>query len=470
MPATDLTDALRAPVEETTQDVPGQVPEKILPDIPNTINQDPPHKAPEAPLENMPQHIPDNEADNTPDLPPKGEHQDIPSQPPIDDATQVWPSNDLASEKAHASHHEIFSSSTFDKKFFYIDMGEFQTMNPNIIPHPTLEDTWIVVAQQIMKEKMKFAELICNAVFQGNVLRCTHPPSTLPVTTTKGGRCEGDISYFNAISGPRDARVFLGPSGPYIIYGSNSEFTCLGQFIQDLRSLAPDWNMDPQRQSGVVFAHETELQRPPPWQTLEKNWFLFWDASGQMHVHHDIAPKRSFAQLDPDGSVGHDLGPSAGLWDEKCTRKFMPQLPPKLESIHQATNSLRITFCRRADPTCVPNESNTFIFIIYQHKTYYHYHSVYEPYVILFQQRAPYEIYAMSRRPIWIHGRERHPERDTSDMFYVTSMNWKQQGLNYHGYLDDVLMLAFGVEDERAAGIDVRAEDLLGDLGLCNEP
>ena len=42
--------------------------------------------------------------------------------------------------------------------------------------------------------------------------------------------------------------------------------------------------------------------------------------------------------------------------------------------------------------------------------------------------------------------------------------------MKYHGYLDDVLYIAFGIEDERTGGIDVRARDLLGNLGLCSEP
>jgi hypothetical protein len=54
-------------------------------------------------------------------------------------------------------------------------------------------------------------------------------------------------------------------------------------------------------------------------------------------------------------------------------------------------------------------------------------------------------------------------------MVYITSMNWKEQGRNYVGYLDDVLMLGFGIEDRRSAMMDVTAGDLLKNLGLCSE-
>lgn len=120
---------------------------------------------------------------------------------------------------------------------------------------------------------------------------------------------------------------------------------------------------------------------------------------------------------------------------------------------------------------------------IFHHKTYYDFHGIYEPYLLLLNQTAPFQIHAMSQRPFWIHGRaaltketgslqyvdrqdENIPEGHT-EMFYVTSISWKSHAQKYHGYLDDVLFLAFGIEDTRSGAIDVRAEDLLQDLGFC---
>ena len=372
---------------------------------------------------------------------------------------------DLSSEHTETSHHEIFSLSTTDKKFFLVDFHELNAINPNIIPHPTLNDTWIVVAQRRNdNSSLKFVEIFCNAVFKDGALHCLHHPNILPVAATVGGKCIGDFGYVNAIVGPHDARVLYGPEKPFIVYGSNSQFTCLGQFIQDFRVLVDDWE---DMAGDTDYRFGTDLQRPGKWSVMEKNWFPFWDSAGQMFLHYDVAPKRVFAQVKPDGSVGRDVAPLAAKLDDQCMTKYMPQVAPTQESIHQATNSLKITLCRRADKLCIANESNTFIFTIFQHKKYYNFHSEYEPYVMMFQQRAPFEIYAMSRHPIWIHGREKHTDNHNSDMFYVTSMNWKQRDRRYHGYLDDEIFLAFGIEDERTGGMDVLAGDLLGDLGLC---
>lgn len=382
------------------------------------------------------------------------------------------------------THNEIFSVSTTDETYFPIDFGEEKTLNPNIIPHPTLQDTWIVVAQRRPDEQGKSslrAELVCNARFEYERLVCIDPPGILPIAATSGDKCVGDLAYFALNSGPHDARVFYGPEAPYTTYGSNSAFSCFGQWIQDLRSLV-EWPATEAITFFDKYQSGTELQRPAPYGVMEKNWFIFWDQVGDTYVHHDVYPARVFARLEEDGSVGSDLAPLARESDERCMARYIPLVAEELESIHQATNSLSITLCRRADPTCIPNDSNTYIFTIFQHKSYYFFHSVYEPYVMVFKPTSPFEIYGISSKPIWIHGRgkagesprpkgsefESLEEWNETEMFYVTSMSWKTQGQKYHGYIDDVLFIAFGIEDERTAGIDVVAGDLLRDLGLCS--
>jgi hypothetical protein len=64
-------------------------------------------------------------------------------------------------------------------------------------------------------------------------------------------------------------------------------------------------------------------------------------------------------------------------------------------------------------------------------------------------------------------GREEYIPEGHTEMFYMTSMSWKRHDQKYHGYLDDVMFLAFGIEDTRAGAIDVLAGDLLQDLAYC---
>lgn len=390
---------------------------------------------------------------------------------------------DLATydEKLAETHVQLFSTSTKNGKYFPIDFGSREAINPNIIPHPSLDDTWVVVAMQqksSLKNSVFFAELVCNAAFKNDKLTCIDPPLMMPIAATSGDKCTGELSFFVNNVGPHDARVFFGPKAPYTIYGSNSRFTCFGQWMQDFRMLT-DWGYEPYVDGK--YRQATELQRPAPWHAVEKNWFIFWDSQGKMYAHYDISPRRVFAELQWDGSVGPDLASIAGLSDEQCMNRYMPQVGPELESIHQATNSLSITLCKRSDPLCQPNESNTFIFTIFQHKTFYSFHSVYEPYVMLFKQNSPFQVHAISQKPLWIHGRGKPGERipyamsdedakawNQTEMFYATSMSWKTKGGKYHGHIDDTLFIAFGIEDSSTGGIDVVAGDLVSDLGLCD--
>lgn len=364
------------------------------------------------------------------------------------------------------SHDEISSLSTSDGKYFTIDFGEARTLNPNIIPHPELNNTWIVVAQKIRSTSaLRFTEIACDATFVDGVLRCTKPPIPLPIAPTAGDGCHGDLAYAEMNLGPHDARVFLGPHSPLVVYGSNSRFACFGQFVQDLRSLM-DWKDE--TPGAADFRIGTELQRPDPWGEVEKNWFLFWDLEGQVYVHYDLWPTRGFAKLSLDGSVTPNLAVFAEEQDTACMKKMVPSLASDSESIHQATNSLRVTLCTRDDTNCTPNESNTFILVIYHHKTFYNFQSMYEPYVMLFRSQAPFDIYSMSRLPLWIRGRSRgDEEQGLSGLLYVTSMSWKNKGQYYDGFLNDELFVSFGVEDRESAAIDVRASDLLTNLELC---
>lgn len=100
-------------------------------------------------------------------------------------------------------YHEIFSVSTSDKKYFKIKFHPHTSTNPNAIPHPTLENTWIIVSQLVdnsVKNSVFFSQLSCNAVFKGEVLSCIAPPLTLPIGRTRvRAHCQGEDSDTNVL-------------------------------------------------------------------------------------------------------------------------------------------------------------------------------------------------------------------------------------------------------------------------------
>lgn len=408
-----------------------------------------------------------------------------PSKAPQEDSLSDWDPT--------ITHHEVFSVSTADKKFFRIDFGQQLGINPNLIPHPIYNDTWIAVAQlhnqRAVPNSYFFTQIVCNVVFKDGKLVCNSPTSILPIAATTGPKenC-GDANkvpvFFGLSIGPHDARIFYGPERPFAMYGSISKYTCFGQWMLDFRILV-DWGMElSMMNEEILFREATEVVRPPPFGVIEKNWFVFWDSNDNMYIHMDIAPKRAFAKLDNNGTTGEDLAPLAASKDEKCINEFMPKAPrasEHLEDIHQATNSLKITLCVRSDPACKPDDTNTFIMTLFHHKTFFSWHGVYDPFVMLFKQSAPFEIHGISQKPIWFHGRggpgkgrkpdvlpeELHASWNQTEMFFTTSISWKQKGQKYHGYIDDVMFVGFGIEDRDTGGIDVVAGDLLGGMALC---
>lgn len=391
-------------------------------------------------------------------------------------------------------HHEIFSQTSQNRGFFPIYMGGLQIYNPNVIPHPRRSDVWIVVGQhqQTDVHRVGAQQLVCAASFLEDALTCIEEPAVLSTEPSIKGECEGKYANYNMRPGARDARIFYGPNAPMISYGSQSSYACLGVWLQNLRSMVDLFTQE--RASQTVFRTATELRRPPPFRRFEKNFFLFWDENNELYVHHDLHPQRVFAKLNDGGSVGPDLAGEATVGDTACMAKYMPTISNKDESIHQATNSLLITMCRRSDYDCRPHGGNTFIMIIFHHQTYHDHHPIYEPYVMLFQSHAPFAVYAIGQKPLWIHGRgtlvdsqtrsakATHPTKaaalydssitgthpNRTQMLYITSMSWKVHGQKYHGYIDDPVFLSFGIDDERAAVMDVKAEDLVQNLGKCS--
>jgi hypothetical protein len=266
-----------------------------------------------------------------------------------------------------SDYRELFSLTTIDRKYIPIYFSGDEGYNPNIIPHPTKHDMWIVVAQhEQSKEEIKVSgELVCVAGFLNGVLVCAEAPTILPIEPSIQGVCEGDLALYNFRSGPRDARMFYGPEAPYIMYGSQSQHVCLGIWVQDVRMLLDAFHLE-RFAVAKLFTGATEVHKPQPWQNIEKNFFFFWDLEGKAFVHHDLYPTRTFAQLDYDGKVGKNLALETASKDQQCMAQHMPNINPEWESVHQATNTLSITMCNRG--RCTPDANNTFVMHIFHHK------------------------------------------------------------------------------------------------------
>lgn len=424
---------------------------------------------------------------------PAANHQDGQSVESIVNATSAkhHEDDDDDAYDPGSEFHQIYSLSTSNGTFHPVSFGNESAYNVNVLPHPTRPDQWIILAQALAQAHengtSQLREVNCIAEFHYGILACIGP--AIALRTAPSMPCVNCIDgesppLLKMVFGPRDARMFYGPKHSYIMYGSQSHYTWLGLWIQHAGKLIPTLDQD-DSDDPSAFPEVTEIERPPPHKLgYEKNFFLFWDSQGAMYAHHDIYPNRTFAQLSANGSVGADLSPHSAPTDGVCMAKHMPRPGPELEGIHQSTNSLALTLCRRADPDCNPSDENTFIMNIFQHKTYHYYHALYYSYVMLFQQAAPFAVHAISKKPLWIHGRDmltnkthaayyqEHPSsmpKNHTEMFYITNISWKSSSQRYHGYIDDPMFVSFGIEDTKSGTVDVAAGDLLQHLAYCGE-
>jgi len=392
-----------------------------------------------------------------------------------------------------STHREVHALSTDSGVYFPVIFGSYKAINPNFIPHPQLPNKWFIVAQADKRptdSPIWFTELVCLASFKDGALACEREPLILPIPFTETDQCKDDLAFWNFNVGPHDARVFYGPDRPYIVYGTQSKKHCFGQYVQDFRFLVewPDLRLE-----GVPdhFLYPTDIVRPPPHLPVEKNWFLFWDNKNQTYVHYDIGSSadiggtdrgRGYSKLLPDGSTEPNIATAVDAHDRACWSKHSASLDPSMpKDIHQATNSLSVTLCKRADPTCKRTDENTIIMEIFHRKSFVNWHGRYEPFVMTFKSAHPFQLHGFSTKPIWLNGRKDWVEekaikegvifdyvKDQTEMIYVTSLAWKKAGQTYHGYLDDVMFLAFGVEDRDTAGMDLLAGDLLQDILECS--
>lgn len=228
-------------------------------------------------------------------------------------------------------YRKLYSLTSPEKKYWPVWWKGEAAYNPNLVPHPTMPERWIIMAQHDRTDEPTQIgasigqEFICEAGFFQNKLVCQNAPTVLPIAPSIEGNCTGEKAWVNMAVGPRDGRMFMGPENPFIMYGSQSHRTCLSLWLQDARSLllpcqAPST-------TATLFSKAMELQRPEPYAVFEKNFFVFWP-QGIAHVHHDIWPKRVFAQLGPMGNVEDDLAPAAAesdanLWHTSCPRSWI---------------------------------------------------------------------------------------------------------------------------------------------------
>ncbi|GAA5827491.1 hypothetical protein JCM11251_003834 [Rhodosporidiobolus azoricus] len=265
-------------------------------------------------------------------------------------------------------------------------------------------------------------------------------------------RCHDPV--YDQFIGPEDPRLFFTNDGqPLLIYSQTgrSPNICRALFVIDARMVIPGLDKALKKagwDAPIEFREQTE-----------KNWAPLLGENDELHFHVSLVPQQIYKwvpnltlrPLDP-------LAPS-----HNCLTDLLGADMNRVH-LHHATPLLRATMCKRGE--CVPDVHNTVLFGIihvkYHPLPYLHY----VRHVVTWNVTSPYEYLSVSK-PLTYSG------TNQADAIFTVGIAWDHPsdrhglGLN-HGFLDDNVLVSFGVSDYGSAYIDVSAYDLLTDHDLCH--
>jgi len=252
----------------------------------------------------------------------------------------------------------------------------------------------------------------------------------------------------------------------------------------------------------------TELTRNPAHtrSAIEKNWMLFFTSS-EAYIHYEVSPHggRTFAKLLGNGLTTTNL---TDPLEQACLRDVALDEPDEVKTggtWHQATNSLRLVLCYRADGGCKPNVANTVFFAIVHRK---HPNTLklplrYERYFIVWSAVPPFSMLGISQHPILLanetasgwsaeqnwdddamnaetvrHARQKGEKGFVGKDYWAyftysvsIAYAWGRKGdestWKNTGFLDDEVIVGLGVDDKGQGFARVKAGELLQCLRAC---
>ncbi|GAA5905800.1 hypothetical protein JCM8208_000903 [Rhodotorula glutinis] len=240
----------------------------------------------------------------------------------------------------------------------------------------------------------------------------------------------------------------------------NMPNVCRAIFVIDARMVIPGLDKALKRAGydpPVHFREQTPLIREAQ-SSVEKNWSGFMGQNNELMFHVSLVPQQIY-KYTPNLTL-RPLDPLAP--SHNCLTEL---LGPDMNRVHlhHATPLLRATLCKRGE--CKPDVHNTVMFGIihvkYHPLPYLHY----VRHVVTWNVTEPYKYLSVSR-PLTYSG------TNQADPIFTVSMAWDHPtnrhglGLN-HGFLDDTVIISFGVADYGSGYTDVLALDLLTDHQLC---
>jgi hypothetical protein len=317
--------------------------------------------------------------------------------------------------------------------------------------------------------------------------------------------------WFRNVQGPEDPRLFWSHLGePLMIYNSISaehSDLCRNIYFVDLRTVyAPVGDL----LSTIAEPGPIRFPESVPLLYLDqigfpKNWAPFTDTDGEVYFHTDLIPQIIFrlklsSDSSPTFSTPADRLPALELAinsssSENCIT-WVGNRPPNPDfRVHQSTPFLDVVFCTYTDVvsgSCNPNDPANRLYIGLIHII--HPDRFYERRIVTLNSTYPWNYVSISKPLIYskfstflsppstfIHleiwgNFNSVAALGQEQQIFTVSMNFRKRGQTIksggeyaRGYLDDLLIISFGIGDRTSHFVEVGVEDVLRDHVICDD-
>jgi hypothetical protein len=312
--------------------------------------------------------------------------------------------------------------------------------------------------------------------------------------------------WYKNMEGPENGRLVWSRLGePLLIYLSVSpeeSSLCRTLYLVDLRSVYPalDRFMAMTEQNPPIrFPHSVPLMYHGQ-VGFPRNWAVFTNAMDEVLIQTDLVPQRIFKLNleDPDNLPRHD-SPASDLVimeslpdlvadENNCLALALNQTnslypvdlhlsSPMLEVLLCTANQINSGFCDPSDP-----RNRVFITLIQvaHRRGYTNDEVAYEPRIVTLSSTAPHDYLSISKPLVYRMYLALFCSNATVGISGEQSLNSvsiairpKRRPRAAHelsiGYLDDLLIISFGLDDRTGHFVEVELEDVLQGHQLCED-
>eukprot|EP01117_Protostelium_nocturnum_P004026 TRINITY_DN1529_c0_g1_i1.p1 TRINITY_DN1529_c0_g1~~TRINITY_DN1529_c0_g1_i1.p1 ORF type:complete len:390 (+),score=63.34 TRINITY_DN1529_c0_g1_i1:82-1251(+) len=343
--------------------------------------------------------------------------------------------------------------------------------NPSVLHLPNQQYLMMARLPKVKKIEIENKTFVVSQLLAGiakihkDIKEMNYVGKTTEVEYSRGISGRMATGCFVGVVGIEDPRLIWSPEGsPLLIFGTESTdaWVCRSCWVVDARYFLSLDDKLGDKPPPKLFPEPVELLRYEEPSKIEKNWSAFYAPdhlglhSHRLYFHAQLKAPRVWFLNDTSGKM-HPVTLGDNSLYENCIKRHMEGGSLR---IHHATPLLSVVLCKRGE--CEPDNTNTILIAIVHDQHKKKGMNWYRPYAITWHRNYPFQFRSISPR-LFFAGLG-------ATLTYTTSMNWKRnegvKDLSF-GYLDDIVMVTIGLEDQEAFYLDFPMQDMLQDHHMC---